>query len=114
MEEGLNSAWLLPNRVYEASRYAALPIALEGVETGRFLARHGFGVRLGHPGELEGFLAGLTPGHYAALRAQLEAVPLEAFAARADDCRALVQAIAGADPAGPEEDRRKLTAELTA
>src|SRR5262249_50712799 len=32
MDEGVNSSWLLPNRVYEASRYGAVAIALAGVQ----------------------------------------------------------------------------------
>ncbi len=38
-EEGLNSVWLLPNRLYEGSAFGAVPLALEGVETGHWLAR---------------------------------------------------------------------------
>jgi hypothetical protein len=113
MEEGLNSSWLLPNRLYEASRFGAVPIALEGVETGRSLARRGFGVRLPDPEALEGFLAGMTPRRYAALRRALAAQPLDAFVAREADCRALVRAIACAAEAG-KEDRPGLKAKLVA
>jgi hypothetical protein len=95
MEEGLNSAWLLPNRIYESGRYGATPIALAGVQTGRYLAEHGFGVRLSDPAELEAFLDGLTPAAYGALRAQLDAVPVTAFSADEADCERLVAAIAG-------------------
>lgn len=45
-EEGLNSSWLLPNRLYEGCLYGAVPIALEGTETARFLAREKIGLRL--------------------------------------------------------------------
>jgi len=45
-EEGLNSSWLLPNRLYEGAVYGAPPVALAQVETGRWLARHGVGVTL--------------------------------------------------------------------
>jgi succinoglycan biosynthesis protein ExoL len=95
MEEGLNSAWLLPNRIYESGRYGATPIALAGVQTGRYLADHGFGVRLSDPSELEAFLDGQTPEAYGALRAELDAVPAEAFSADEADCERLVAAIAG-------------------
>jgi hypothetical protein len=95
MEEGLNSAWLLPNRIYESGRYGAVPIALAGVETGRWLARRGFGVQLSDPADLEGVLDVLTPEAYAGLRAQLDGAPRTTFSADADDCRALVAAIAG-------------------
>ena len=43
-EEGLNSSWLLPNRVYEGGVYGAVPIAISSVETGRFIKRLGIGV----------------------------------------------------------------------
>ncbi len=93
MEAGQNSDWLLPNRIYESGRYGAVPIALEGVETGRWLARRGFGVRLEDMAQLENFLEGLTPARYAALRAELDRVPLNAFTADASDCRRLVEGL---------------------
>ena len=95
MEEGQNSSWLLPNRIYESGRYGAVPVALAGVQTGRFLAERGFGVRLNDPDELEGFLERLTPERYTQLRAELCAVPTEAFAADERDCRKLLEAISG-------------------
>ncbi|HEY8614647.1 glycosyltransferase [Phenylobacterium sp.] len=95
MEEGLNSAWLLPNRIYESGRYGVVPIALAGVETGRYLANRGFGVRLEDPRDVEAFLERLTPAAYAALRAQLDAVPADAFVVDEGDCRRLVNALAG-------------------
>ncbi|MHB0950908.1 MAG: glycosyl transferase family 1 [Allorhizobium sp.] len=42
-EEGQNSSWLLPNRLYESCRYGTVPIALEGTETARFLRERGLG-----------------------------------------------------------------------
>ncbi len=93
MEEGLNSAWLLPNRIYESSRYGATPIALAGVETGRFLARQGFGVRLEDVSDLETFLEQLTPEAYAQLNAQVLAVPASSLVANEQDCEALVASL---------------------
>ena len=95
MEEGQNSAWLLPNRLYESSRYGAVPIALGGVQTGRYLAEHGFGIRLDDPADLETALDGLTARRYAALRRDVGRIPETAFVAREADCRALVRALAG-------------------
>ena len=95
MEEGLNSAWLLPNRLYEASRHGAVPIALKDVQTGRYLAEHGFGVRLETPAELEAVLERMTPAAYADLRSEVEAMPREAFVTGPDDCRRLVETLAG-------------------
>lgn len=95
MEEGLNSSWLLPNRLYESSRYGATPIALRGVQTGRYLGDQDYGVRLDDPSELEAFLEQLTPEGYTALRRRLDAVPSRAFIADEADCRRLVRKIFG-------------------
>ena len=45
-EEGLNSSWLLPNRLYEGGLYGAVPIAMDGTETARFLASRKIGLTL--------------------------------------------------------------------
>ena len=116
MEEGLNSAWLLPNRLYEASRHGAVPIALKDVQTGRYLAEHGFGIRLDSPADLEAVLERLTPRAYADLRAQVECRPSDAFVAGPDDCRRMVGALAGrarsdAAPTHPHAPPAKATAE---
>jgi hypothetical protein len=113
MEEGVNSSWLLPNRVYEASRYGAVPIALASVQAGRFLARHGIGVRLADVGELEGVLERLSPVDYIALRRQTAAAPRDAFVAGEEGCKALVRAIAG-EVGGAQEDRDANKAQLVA
>lgn len=95
MEEGQNSSWLLPNRVYESSRFGATPIALRGVQTGKYLGEQDFGVRLDDPSELEAFLEQLTPERYTALRRRLDAAPMRAFVADEGDCRRLVRKIVG-------------------
>ncbi|WEX75472.1 glycosyl transferase family 1 [Sinorhizobium numidicum] len=43
-EEGQNSSWLLPNRLYEGCRYGRVPIAMKGTETARFLSVRGIGL----------------------------------------------------------------------
>lgn len=43
-EAGLNSDWLLPNRLYEGCLNGAIPIALAGTETAAFIERLGIGV----------------------------------------------------------------------
>lgn len=91
MEEGLNSSWLRPNRVYEASRFGAVPVALADVQTGRFLAEREIGVRLDRPEDLEGFLEALTPAEYAMLRGQVQAAPRSSFAAGLEDCLKLAE-----------------------
>ena len=60
-EEGLNSSWLLPNRLYEGCRYGAVPIAMSGTETARFLAERHIGLLLDEPSP--DALAALLGGH---------------------------------------------------
>ena len=43
-EAGSNSDWLLPNRLYEAGLFGAVPIACRNVATGAWLEGHGAGV----------------------------------------------------------------------
>ncbi|MDB5623715.1 MAG: hypothetical protein JWR39_2278, partial [Devosia sp.] len=43
-EAGQNSAWLLPNRLYEGCLHGAVPIAVAGTETAAFLVRQGLGI----------------------------------------------------------------------
>ena len=76
-EDGANSAWLLPNRIYEGGAYNAVPIALAAVETGRFLAALGIGVLLGHAIDhgLIPYFTGLTTGDFAAAAEGIGHVP---------------------------------------
>ena len=97
-EEGLNSAWLLPNKLYEASSFGAVPVALRGVETGRWLARHGAGVLLNEAdpaGELRSMLSHLDEGGYAALRSAVVAIPRTDLIADERDCAALLREVLG-------------------
>ena len=45
-EAGQNSAWLLPNRIYEGCLHGAIPIALAGTETASFIENLGIGIVL--------------------------------------------------------------------
>ncbi len=75
-EEGHNSSWLLPNRLYEGGICGSLPIALAGVETGRWLRARDAGVTVSHPEEdLPRFLLGLDREKYETLRARTLAIP---------------------------------------
>ena len=96
-EEGANSSLLLPNRIYEGGRYGAVPIALAGTETGRWLEQRGLGVLLHHPAqELPQLLAGLTPSTYDALKRATRSAPRELFVADERDCQRLMNALSGA------------------
>ena len=65
-EDGLNSDWLLPNRLYEGSAFGSVPLALRWVETGRWLAEHGCGLLLDPIPErtLPALFAGMTNAAY--------------------------------------------------
>jgi succinoglycan biosynthesis protein ExoL len=93
-QEGANSAWLLPNRIYEATANGVVPIALEQVETGRWVKAHGCGVLVQEPvAELTAFFRGLTAQAYAEQRARVAAVPAADVLSNAGDNSALVDFI---------------------
>ena len=95
-EEGLNSAWLLPNRLYEGALHGAVPLALKSVETGRWLAAHAAGVLMDDPAaELAPLFGALTPAAYAALRADVAAIPTGDLAAGRKEALGLARALAG-------------------
>jgi succinoglycan biosynthesis protein ExoL len=92
-EEGLNSSWLLPNRLYESCRRGVVPIAMDNVETGRFLAARGIGLRLSHPSAdalctLLGDMDGQMYRHLAGAVAEQDP---KNWICSGDDCRALVE-----------------------
>jgi succinoglycan biosynthesis protein ExoL len=96
-EEGQNSAWLLPNRVYEGTLYGAVPISLRGVETSRWLSRHGIGVELDEPVErgLVDFFHRLDQDGYAELAEKVQAVRRRDLVVDRSDCRGLVEVLCG-------------------
>jgi succinoglycan biosynthesis protein ExoL len=91
-EDGQNSEWLLPNRIYEGSLYGAVAIALESVETGRWLTKHQTGVILGEPiaPRLAEFFSMLNTERYSVLAQEVKAVPRAALIMNRSDCDALV------------------------
>jgi succinoglycan biosynthesis protein ExoL len=94
-EGGQNSAWLLPNRLYEGSAYGAVPIALAGVETGAWLKSHEAGVVLKEPIEekLIEYFKSLDQGRYEKLARAIDALPRGALISRRTDCRELVEVL---------------------
>ena len=113
-EAGANSAWLLPNRIYEGGRHGAVPLADAGVETGAWLRSHGLGVLMDDPTrQLEATLEAMTATRYAQLRAQAAAARPELFSADVEDCRALVTALA-ATRREPRREDQASTAEALA
>ncbi len=95
-EEGGNSEWLLPNRLYEGCAFGSVPIALARTEAGRWLARADIGLRLDDPTrDLEKTLDGLSPEVYAELRAQVRRARAPTHAG-IGDCRELGRHLADA------------------
>lgn len=90
-EEGLNSAWLLPNRLYESLAHGAVPVALAGVETGRWLEAAGVGLILPEGEALGPILGQLTREDHAALAAEARALPPDRIAFSPEDHRRLVR-----------------------
>lgn len=95
-DEGRNSSWLLPNRLYEGGQFGAVPIALRKTETGRWLAERGIGVLVDDPiTDVPEFLQSLTEAQYFALRDAAQGIPREDVIVDQAGCRALIQALAG-------------------
>ena len=93
-EEGLNSAWLLPNRLYEALAHGAVPIALASVETGRWLERNRVGLTIGDDdGAAQALLSAMTAQRLADCRRAVDALPASSVTTSAAEMHALVSAI---------------------
>ena len=95
-EQGGNSDWLLPNRLYEGLYFGATPIAAAGVETARWLEARQLGVVLEEPApeKLSAFIANCTAERYAALRAAVAHIDPQAVTFTLQSCRALVDEMA--------------------
>lgn len=99
-EEGQNSEWLLPNRLYEGCLHGAVPIALSRTCTGRVLSGLGTGHLLGETPEadLERLFANLRPEAFAADLRRLRAIPRTRWIADEAECRELVALVAQGHP----------------
>lgn len=91
-EEGQNSVWLLPNRLYEGCLFGAVPLALAGTETANWLQSRQLGIVAGawSVDVLSEALLGLSVAQRAELRAAVQARLPTDFACDAASCRALV------------------------
>lgn len=95
-EKGLNSSWLLPNRIYESAFFGAVPIAAEGVETARWLADKQIGLTLkGDPdAALRAIVTSMTGEYYQELSDALKRIPTAELADTASSCRQLIDDLA--------------------
>lgn len=95
-EEGLNSSWLLPNRIYEAMAHGVVPIALDSVEVGRWLSARDAGLVVPDAGpSLREILLTMDPPQLERLRAEVAAVPATDLIATRADCDVLLAALRG-------------------
>ncbi|MCO5065964.1 MAG: glycosyl transferase family 1 [Rhizobiaceae bacterium] len=95
-EQGQNSQWLLPNRIYEGSRFGAVPIVMSGTETARFARRRGMGVELAADtvDAVKSALLPIDSESYLDLRGAVLG-QAKSFVYGPADCRRLVSRLAG-------------------
>jgi succinoglycan biosynthesis protein ExoL len=95
-EAGQNSDWLLPNRLYRAALYRAVPIAAANVETGRWLQSRGSGIVLEEPvgASLVEVLRSMSPGGFAHAKSSLDGIPRSDLVTDVNDCKDLVGKLA--------------------
>ncbi len=81
LDDGLNSDWLLPNRLYEGGLCGALTLARASTATGRYAVAEGLGWAFPEPlaDSVTAFLRTLTPAVYAQRHARLLACDLATF-----------------------------------
>jgi succinoglycan biosynthesis protein ExoL len=90
-EDGANSNWLLPNRLYEGGLYSAIPISLQHTETGRWLAEKKMGVLLTDSElSLLEFFKKLTSDRYLQLQMEIARLSRSNWAHDVDECQKLV------------------------
>jgi succinoglycan biosynthesis protein ExoL len=94
-EAGGNSDWLLPNRLYRAAYFGAVPIALAHVETGRWLKGHAAGMLLSEPYEdqIVDLFRGMDVQKFTDATAALGRIQRHALLTEPDECRELVSAL---------------------
>lgn len=92
-EAGQNSQWLLPNRIYEGCLNGAVPIALEGTETARFLTDRGVGIILPdtEPETLRTVLETLDQQSLRHHALAVSAIPEADLRVDKEECRKLVE-----------------------
>jgi succinoglycan biosynthesis protein ExoL len=93
-DEGLNSDWLLPNRIYEGSYFNTPAIAQRATAMGGWLAEKRAGLLVADPVEdLVRALRSLCPDVYRGLEQHIRDIDTRALVVDEDACRALVAAL---------------------
>lgn len=108
-DEGQNSDWLLPNRIYEGSFFNTPSIAERRKAIGAWLAEKGAGLLVDDPvTDVVQMLSALTPQDYCLLEERTARIDTRALAFDADACRNLVVALSTAGHAPESHPRRHL------
>ena len=81
LDDGDNSRWLLPNRLYEGGYFGVPALAIDGYETGRVVRERQLGIAVAAPiaESLQKLLGGLSSEEYHDLRARVEGQPVSYF-----------------------------------
>ena len=96
-DAGLNSDWLLPNRIYEGSFFNTPSIAERGKAAGGWVAEKGAGLLVDNPVlDTVRLLTALTQDDYRRLEQRTRDIDTHAIAFDHAACRALVAALGGA------------------
>jgi hypothetical protein len=105
MDEGLNSDWLLPNRIYEGSFFNTPAIAERRKAVGGWIAQKGAGLVVDDPVlDTVRLLTSLTQDGYRVLEQRARDIDTRTIAFDREGCRSLVAALGGA--AKPPDDSR--------
>jgi len=88
-DPGGNSAWLLPNRIYEGGCFGVPAIGARETETGRWIDGHGLGWTFAEPLEenLAKFFESLDPAEWESVKRRCAAHPRAEFTGDADYAR---------------------------
>lgn len=114
-EEGQNSSWLLPNRLYEGCRHGGIPIALKGTETARYLDRKAIGFEIGEAsvGALTSLFETMTVERYQQAAASLDAQDPSSFTLNKSDCEDFVRRLSALPASRPGATGRSTTPSLS-
>lgn len=98
-EEGLNSSWLLPNRLYESLSAGVPPLAIADVEVGRWLDRENVGrTFVDLKAEVLPFMLALTQDAYEKMRSSVANLPVGLTRFHSVESKQIVQTILASKP----------------
>lgn len=95
--KGYNSDWLLPNRIYEASYFGVLSVAVRGTETARTIEERdlGYAIEEATPESLIKFISGLDHRELQERQDNLLKRPASEFVASPDDILGVINNVMG-------------------